>query len=170
MQRHFLATKKFFLLMLIPLILINGRGSAGCFCSDGHFELFCGGHSCCAGKCHDLNSEHVACDECCDDTESVVSERTDHHCCDCIAAKSGNTAKSGNAASTINSTASCHRLSLIPMTLGEIEPIQMDEAAIAFDNVYHLDKFLHIETSRDFPFLAFLPPRERLKLFQRLLI
>ena len=162
--------KKLFtaLLMLIPLILINGRMSAGCICLDGHFKLFCGGHSCCHGNTNDPFANHSTSDDCC--RESVSSgTRAVGSCCSKYGAEFTESDRK-ECIQNLKSTGSCHKLCLIPANLSESFSLQMDDEISTLDRVFLCDRLTTDEKTKRPPFLVFSPPRERLKLLNRLLI
>lgn len=163
MNRHLPLLRKFHLLMLIPLILINGRVSAGCICMDGHFKLFCGGHACCHGTSDDKIVDHTAASPCCVKS-GAVRTCCGHSCPDC------NLTKSSACSVTFTSSGCCRQLELIPATLTEADSLEIDSGFPAWDHVFLFKGLPRPENTERARFWVFAPPRERLKLYQRLLI
>lgn len=163
MNRHLPLLRKFHLLMLIPLILINGRVSAGCICMDGHFKLFCGGDHCCHEKSEDKIVERATASPCCVKS-GAVRTCCSHSCPDCILTESF------DCSVTSTSSGCCHQLELIPATLTEADSLEVDSSFPAWDHVFLFKGLPRPENTERARFWVFAPPRERLKLYQRLLI
>ena len=176
MHRHFRLPRKFLLLMLIPLILINGRMSAGCICLDGHFKLFCGGQSCCHenrndcchGSTNDPFANHSTSDDCCKESGSAGTGAVDACCSQCCASFIESDFR--ECIQNLKSTGSCHKLSLIPANLSEIVSLQIDDEISMLDPLFLCDRLRADEKTQRPRFFVFSPPRERLKLLNRLLI
>ena len=163
MNRHLPLLRKFHLLMLIPLILINGRVSAGCICMDGHFKLFCGGHACCHGTSDDKIVDHTAASPCCVKS-GAVRTCCGQSCPDC------NLTKSSACSVTSTSSGCCRQLELIPATLTEVDSLEINSSFPAWDHVFLFKGLSRPKNTERARFWVFAPPRERLKLYQRLLI
>ena len=168
MHRHSPLLRKLLLLMLVPLILINGRVSAGCICMDGHFKLFCDGHGCCAGNANRQKSDHLACGDCCNQPRSSSVELV-QSCCS-QSRNNGVESDTDDQKTQCSSPNGCHKLSLVPMKLTEKDSVTVAIELAVLDKVRIVDRFLSVEVSSLLRQSLFLPPRERLKLLQRLLI
>lgn len=163
MNRHLPLLREFHLLMLIPLILINGRVSAGCICMDGHFKLFCGGRACCHLRNDEKIADRTATRPCCAKSGSVPT-CCDHFCPDC------NLTKSSACSLSSASLGCCRHLELIPATLTEANSLDINSDFPAWEHVFLFKKLPRHTNRESARFWFFAPPRERLKLYQRLLI
>lgn len=173
MHRHFPLLRKLLLLVLIPLILINGRVSAGCICMDGHFKLFCDGHECCAGNAKGRNSDHKKCGDCCNHSRPSSDEAV-HSCCDrsridAVDSDDGDS-DDGEHRRTCSSPNGCHRLSLFPVKLTEKDSFKAGSDLAVLDIAFYTDRFLSVSVVAVAHLPRILPPRERRKLLQRYLI
>ncbi len=152
--------RKLLLLVLIPLILINGGVSAGCICKDGHLKLFCNGRSCCVGN---LSAEQPTGHKCCHGSRVVAS------CCEQRRLREG-ISRSNSCATSVRSTGCCRRLALSPAMIKQATSLQLDGFVAAFDVVVAVNACPTVTNCEHHFFSVFLPPRERLKMFQRFLI
>ena len=168
MHRHFPRLRKLLLLVLIPLILINGRVSAGCICMDGHFKLFCDGHGCCAVNAYGQNSDHKECGDCCNYSQSSKVEPL-HSCCDHSKIE-GFDSESGEHSKTCSSPNGCQRLNLLPVKLTEKDSVKAASDLVVLDIAFYTDRFLSVSVVAVSHLPIVLPPRERQKLLQRFLI
>ena len=155
-------------MMLVPLILFNGRVSAGCICRDGHFKLFCDSQGCCAEKLNRHESDHDACGECCNHPRSSSVE-SDHSCCG-HSKKDGVDSDNGGHRTKCSSSKGCHKLSLVPMKLTEKDSVTVTNEIFVLDYVFYSERSLSIGVSALPHPIIFLPPRERQKLLQRFVI
>ena len=165
MHRHFPLLRKFLLVVLIPLILINGRDSAGCICLDGHVKLFCDGNGCCAGNSHGQNSDQKECGDCCNHSHSSIAEAV-HSCCD-HSKIDGVDSEDGEHRTTCRSPNGCQRLTLLPVKLTEKDSVKAASDLAVLDTAFYTGEFLSVAVSH-LPII--LPPIERQKLLQRFLI
>ncbi len=168
MHRHFPMLRKLLLLVLIPLILINGRVSAGCICMDGHVKLFCDGHGCCAGKSYDQNSDHKVCGDCCNHSRPSNAEAV-HSCCN-RSKMDGVDSEDGENRTTCRSPNGCHRLTLLPVNLTEKDSVNSASDLVVLDIAFYTDRFLSVSVVAVTHLPIILLPIVRQKLFQRFLI
>lgn len=168
MRRHYPLQRKLLLLLLVPLILINGRVSAGCICMDGHFKLFCDGHGCCAENANRHGSDYEACGDCCNQPRSSSVE-TVHSCCN-HSKIDGVDSDTGEHRTKCSSPNGCHKLSLVAVKLTEKDSVTVASELVVLDYAFYDERFRSVEVSALPQLPIFLPPRERQKLLQRLLI
>ncbi len=168
MHRHFPLLRKLLLLVLIPLILINGRVSAGCICMDGHVKLFCDGHGCCSGNAHEQKSDHKECGDCCNHSHPFKVESV-HSCCD-HAEIDGVDWEDGEDRTGCSSPKGCYRLTLLPMKLTEKDSAKAASDLVVLDFAFYSDRFLPFSVGSVSHPIVIFPPRERQKHLQRFLI
>ena len=165
MYRHHPLLRKILLLMLVPLILFNGRVSAGCICMDGHFKLFCDGNGCCSADAGRFESNHEACGDCCNHRHSSPTQS----CCNDWRNQGVESAIDTHN-SQCTSSNGCHKLSLLPVKLTEKESVTVANEIVVLDYVFYSERSLSIAVSALPHTTIFLPPRERQKLLQRFVI
>ncbi len=168
MHRHFPLLRKLLMLVLIPLILINGRVSMGCICMDGHFKLFCDGHGCCAGNSRNQNAERKECGDCCNHSHSSNVEPV-HSCCD-HSKTDGVDSENGEHCKTCSAPNGCQRLNLLPVKLTEKDLLKAASDLVVLDIAFYTDRFLSVTVVAVSHLPMILAPRERQKLLLRFLI
>jgi hypothetical protein len=156
--RHILRTC--LVLAMIPLTVFNGRATAGCICSDGHFELFCRGGGCCSGASKNQQTGFCGCGKCCGQSKPGTKKS-------CFAGKGvpsgcaqhSESDKPGNC---------CHPLTHSPMVANQHFAPQIEIELLAFDHTVAVslppavvEQFVSVQA------VDSGPPRERLQLLQR---
>lgn len=160
--RHILRTC--LVLALIPLTVFNGRVTAGCLCSDGHFEPFCRGGSCCSGAGGTTQPGSCGCAKCCCQSKSGDHKKS---CCRGANLPSGLTERSDSE----SSKSCCHPLTKSPMAPDKVFTPQFDLGSLAFDHTVAVS-LVPVVVEQAVPVYAVDsgPPIERLHVLQRLLI
>ena len=160
--RHILRTC--LILALIPLTVFNGRASAGCLCSDGHFEPFCRGGSCCSRSGSTAQPGSCGCAQCCCQSKSGEHKKP---CCRGANLPSGLTERSESE----QAKSCCHPLTQSPMVPDKNFTPQFDIESLAFDHTVAVS-LVPVVVEQAVPVYAVDsgPPIERLHVLQRLLI
>ena len=159
--RHILRTC--LILALIPLTVFNGRATAGCLCSDGHFEPLCRGGSCGSPSGSAAQPGPCGVAQCCCRSKSGDQKP----CCRGANLPSGLAERSES-----DQTRSC----CLPLTHSPMVPVttftpQVDNESLAFDHTVVVS-LVPVVVEQAAPVYAVdsRPPIERLYVLQRLLI
>lgn len=148
---------------LIPWTLIATRPVAGCVCSDGHFEPFCGGKSCCSEKAKGINAGISSARSCCRSRQAIHSKRK---CCQ----------RQANAAEipvrpTVSDGNCCHPIGNVPLMIAKIISLDLSPALPVFAKVIAPTVIPVVREWSVPPFCVDSgPPIERLSQLQRWLI
>lgn len=149
---------------LIPWTLIATRPVAGCVCSDGHFEPFCNGKSCCSEKIKGANAGVSTARSCCRRSKQVVNSK--RKCCQ----RRANTTELP-ACSEVSDGNCCHPVGNVPLVIAKIISLESSPELPVFAKIVAPTL---IPAVREWSFPPFCvdtgPPIERLSQLQRWLI
>ena len=148
---------------MIPLTVFNGRAAAGCICSDGHFELFCRGGSCCSVSSKNQPTGLCGCGKCCGQSKPGTQKS-------CCAGKSVPGACARHSESD-KPGGCCHPLTHSPMVADKNLAPQFETGLLAFDHTPAVSLLpAVVEQFASVLAVDSGPPRVRLQLLQRWLI
>ena len=140
---------------VIPLAFLGGRTAGGCFCTDGHFKLYCRGEPCCSVP--------------------VVHRGASAACCLAAAALHGQPRcdqhEPKNSSCGVSAEC-CRHVDLLPVSMTSRVVSQVDLNSPAFDQIGLLPAVMPagIAQALRCEEIDLRPPRARLSVLQRFLI